>query len=39
MADNNTIARPYAQALFDVAEENNALAEVVRIAGDSQAAA
>ena len=27
MADNNTIARPYAQAVFDVASENNALAE------------
>jgi len=28
MADNNTIARPYARALFRVAQENNALAEV-----------
>ncbi|MDH5617657.1 MAG: F0F1 ATP synthase subunit delta [Gammaproteobacteria bacterium] len=28
MADNNTVARPYAQALFDVAQENNVLAEV-----------
>ena len=27
MADNNTIARPYAQAIFEVAQENNALAE------------
>jgi F-type H+-transporting ATPase subunit delta len=28
MADNNTIARPYAQAVFEVAQENNALAEL-----------
>ena len=28
MADNNTIARPYARAMFQVAQENNALAEV-----------
>jgi F-type H+-transporting ATPase subunit delta len=28
MADNNTIARPYAQAVFEVAQENNALAEI-----------
>jgi F-type H+-transporting ATPase subunit delta len=28
MADNNTVARPYAQAVFDVAQENNALAEL-----------
>ncbi|MDH3439207.1 MAG: F0F1 ATP synthase subunit delta [Gammaproteobacteria bacterium] len=28
MADNNTIARPYARAVFRVARENNALAEV-----------
>jgi len=28
MADNNTVARPYAQAAFDVAQENNALAEL-----------
>ena len=28
MADNNTIARPYAQAAFEVAQENNALAEL-----------
>ena len=28
MADNNTIARPYARAMFRVAQENNALAEV-----------
>ena len=27
MADNNTIARPYAHAIFEVAQENNALAE------------
>ena len=25
MADNNTIARPYAQAVFEVAQENKAL--------------
>lgn len=25
MADNNTIARPYAQAIFDLAQENKAL--------------
>ena len=25
MADNTTIARPYAQAIFDLAQENNAL--------------
>ena len=28
MADNNTVARPYAQAAFEVAQENNALAEL-----------
>lgn len=28
MADNNTIARPYARAVFRVAQENDALAEV-----------
>ena len=28
MADNNTVARPYAQAAFDVAQETNALAEL-----------
>jgi len=28
MADNNTVARPYAQAVFDVARENDALAEL-----------
>ena len=28
MADNNTLARPYAQAVFEVAQENNALAEL-----------
>lgn len=28
MADNNTVARPYAQAVFEVAQENDALAEL-----------
>ena len=28
MADNNTVARPYAQAIFEVAQESNALAEL-----------
>ncbi len=28
MADNNTVARPYAQAVFEVAQENNALADL-----------
>ncbi len=28
MADNNTIARPYARAVFRVAQDNDALAEV-----------
>ncbi len=28
MADNNTVARPYAQAVFDVARENDALDEL-----------
>lgn len=28
MADNNTIARPYATAAFEVAQENNAVAEL-----------
>lgn len=28
MADNNTVARPYAQAVFEVAQENNALDEL-----------
>lgn len=28
MADNNTLARPYAQAVFEVARENNALGEL-----------
>lgn len=28
MADNNTVARPYAQAIFEVAQESNALTEV-----------
>ena len=46
MADNNTIARPYAQALFEVAQENNALAELSEsltaakaLLGDEQVAA
>lgn len=30
MADNNTIARPYARAVFQVAEENHALDELSR---------
>ena len=33
MADNNTIARPYARAAFQVAEENNALDELSRSLG------
>ena len=28
MADNNTVARPYAQAAFEVAQENGALDEL-----------
>ncbi len=28
MADNNTVARPYAQAIFDIAQESKALAEI-----------
>ena len=28
MADNNTVARPYAQAAFEVAQQTNALAEL-----------
>ncbi len=28
MADNNTVARPYAEAVFEVARENNALDEL-----------
>ncbi len=28
MADNNTVARPYARAAFEVAQESNALAEL-----------
>ena len=28
MADNNTVARPYAQAVFEVAQENDALDEL-----------
>ena len=35
MADNNTVARPYAQALFEVAQESGALTEL----SDSLAAA
>lgn len=35
MADNNTVARPYAQAIFDVAQESGALTEL----SDSLAAA
>ncbi len=30
MADNNTVARPYAQAVFEVAQENDALEEFSR---------
>ena len=30
MADNNTVARPYARAAFEVAQENNALEELSR---------
>lgn len=33
MADNNTIARPYAQAVFQVAQENGALEELSRSLG------
>ncbi len=33
MADNNTVARPYAQAIFDVARENAALEELSRSLG------
>lgn len=43
MADNNTIARPYARAVFRVAQDNDALAEVSasldagrKILGDGQ---
>ena len=28
MADNNTVARPYAEAAFEVAQENGTLAEL-----------
>lgn len=28
MADNNTVARPYAQAIFELAQEDNTLAEL-----------
>jgi len=37
VADNNTVARPYAQAIFEVARENNALDELsvsLAVAGD-----
>lgn len=37
MADNNTVARPYAQAIFEVARENDALDELsasLRAAGE-----
>ena len=33
MADNNTVARPYAQAVFDVARETGALDELSRSLG------
>jgi F-type H+-transporting ATPase subunit delta len=33
MADNNTIARPYARAVFQVAQENDALEELSRSLG------
>ena len=33
MADNNTIARPYARAVFEVARENGALDELSRSLG------
>jgi len=33
MADNNTIARPYARAVFQVAQENDALDELSRSLG------
>ena len=33
MADNNTIARPYARAVFAVARENDALDELSRSLG------
>ena len=46
MADNNTVARPYAQAVFEVAQENDALAELSEslaaaseLLGDGQVAA
>ena len=37
MADNNTVARPYAQAVFDVAQENDALAELSESLAAAQA--
>ena len=37
MADNNTVARPYAQAIFEVAQENNALAELSASLGAAKA--
>ena len=46
MADNNTVARPYAQAAFEVAQESDALAELSEsfaaakaLLGDGQVAA
>ena len=46
MADNNTVARPYAQAIFEVAQENGALEELSaslavasELLGDGQVAA
>ena len=33
MADNNTVARPYAQAVFEVAQENDALEELSQSLG------
>ena len=33
MADNNTVARPYAQAIFEVARENDALDDLSRSLG------
>ena len=33
MADNNTVARPYAQAIFEVAQENDALDELSQSLG------
>ena len=33
MADNNTVARPYAQAVFEIAQENDALDELSQSLG------